>query len=193
MFHIYSTMENELDATTSPPVQLVWNRFGDQLRRTNALRQDLEEIDSWPVAGPSSETAHYLGTLMDAAQDDNDCAGGRLLGHLYCRYFADLFGGQALSAPYRYALELGPGSPKHCDFGAFGNDRHQSIEGIYQALNEAGEMLPSDHAKDAVVIEARTAFAHNVSVYSEDGRLVVDGAIGGMKMVSGFARACLIN
>jgi hypothetical protein len=179
MFHIYSTMENELDATTSPPVQLVWNRFGDQLRRTNALRQDLEEIDSWPVAGPSSETAHYLGTLMDAAQDDNNCAG--------------LFGGQALSAPYRYALELGPGSPKHYDFGAFGNDRHQSIEGIYQALNEAGEMLPSDHAKDAVVIEARTAFAHNVSVYSEDGRLVVDGAIGGMKMVSGFARACLIN
>jgi hypothetical protein len=36
--------------------------------------------------------------------------GVRLLGHMYVRYFADLFGGRALGAPTRMALDL-PSTP----------------------------------------------------------------------------------
>ena len=39
--------------------------------------------------------------------------------------------------------------------------------------------------------EARTAFRHNVHVYREEERLVVDGAIGMVRMVGGFTRVKL--
>lgn len=107
------------------------------------------------------------------------------------RYFADLFGGQALAGPYRWALGLGAQSPRHYDFGEFGAQRRDSIERIYQSLNDAGELLESDAQREAVVEEARTAFRHNVHVYREEERLVVDGAIGMVRMVGGFARSRL--
>ena len=105
------------------------------------------------------------------------------------RYFADLFGGQALAAPYRWALALPADSPRHYDFGAFGANRRASIESIYEALNEAGEMLDDESAREAIVEEARGAFAHNVKVYAEDGRLVSDGAVGIARMAVGFGRS----
>ena len=49
---------------------------------------------------------HHAGGL------DRADGGARLLGHLYCRYFADLFGGQMLAAPTRAALAL-PVAPRH--------------------------------------------------------------------------------
>ena len=104
---------------------------------------------------------------------------------------ADLFGGQALAGPYRWALGLGPTSPRHYDFGEFGRERRQSIEQIYSSLNAAGEMLGSDAQREAVVDEAKTAFRHNVLVYREDGRLVADGALGMTKMIGGFVRSRL--
>ena len=122
-------------------------------------------------------------TLADASASHPPCP------DLYCRYFADLFGGQALAAPYRWALGLGASSPLHYDFGEFGKERRASIERIYEALNESGEMLKADEAHEAVVEEARTAFHHNVLLYKEEGRLLVDGALGMAKMVGGFARS----
>ena len=93
-----------------------------------------------------------------------------------CRYFADLFGGQALAAPTRYALAPAvlPGTPRHYDFGAFGANRRESIEALYQSFNEAGEALGSDSARQAVVDEANLAFEHNIRVYSEEGALWSD-------------------
>ena len=103
--------------------------------------------------------------------------------------FADLFGGQALAGPYRWALGLGPTSPQHYDFGDFGAQRRSSIERIYVGLNAAGGMLTSDAQRDAVVEEAKAAFRHNVLVYKEDGGLLSDGFIGMAKMAGGFVRS----
>ena len=73
--------------------------------------------------------------------------------------FADLFGGQALAGPYRWALGAwAAASPRHYDFGEFGRERRESIEQIYSSLNAAGEMLGSDAQREAVVDEAKTAF-----------------------------------
>ena len=61
-----------------------------------------------------------------------------MIGHLYCRYFADLFGGQFLAAPTRFALSPAvlEGTPRHYDFGAFGASRKESIEQLYLAFND---------------------------------------------------------
>merc|ERR1712032_87031 len=105
----------------------------------------------------------------------------------------DLFGGQALGGPYRWALGLSADSPRHYDFGLLGSQRRQSIEQIYQALNEAGEQLGSEAARDAVVDEAVKAFGCNVRVYKEEGRLFSDGTVGILKMAYGFAKSQLVR
>ena len=191
MHAVYHTMERSFDTVPSAAVASVWEPFGEQLRRASALREDAEEVlgPLTVLPPPSAATAAYVTAIEDAARADGADGGGRLLGHLYCRYFADLFGGQALSAPYRYALGLAPTSPRHYDFGPFGADRRASIEAIYEALNAAGETLRDDRARDAVLVETRAAFGHNVAVYSEEGRLVTDGMRGALNMALGFASA----
>lgn len=47
--------------------------------------------------------------------------------------------------------------------------------------------LPEE-ALEEIVQETRRAFAHNVEVYSEEGRLYSDSAHGAFKMASGYAR-----
>ena len=199
MHHVYSAMETQLDANESPPVRAVWQCFGDKLRRAEALQADLEEVGAWsplPLESslPSSRytispaTVAYVDAIAAASRSDSETGGGRLLAHVYVRYFADLFGGQALSGPYRLALGLDEGSPKHFDFGSFGTHRRrESIESMYAAINAAGDRLSEEECA-AVVAEARLAFAHNVDVYSEEGRLIADGARGALRIVTGFAR-----
>ena len=136
---------------------------GDHLRRASALSEDLAEVGGTPHTSPA--TRAYVAAIDAAAAEDNASGGARLLGHVYCRYFADLFGGQALAVPTRLALALGPGSPRHYDFGAFvSGRRREAIEELYERLNDAGDALAAS-ARDAVVGEARRAFALNVEVY----------------------------
>merc|ERR1719440_2718001 len=193
MHAIYSSMESRMDQSTSPAVKHTWGKFADSLRRADSLQADLDEAHAMMKASGtgadislSPATCHYVEAVEAAAKSDDETGGARLLGHLYCRYFADLFGGQALAGPYRWALGLGDTSPRHYDFGDFGQARRASIEMIYVALNEAGEMLASADKRDEVVEEARVAFRHNVLVYSEEGRLITDGSLGVAKMASGF-------
>ena len=215
MHAVYAAMEEGLDGSPSPAVAHVWRAHGGGLRRRRHLEADLVEAHALmeargmlgPLGGRASSlaaphalspaTAAYVERIRAAAAADRDTGGGRLLGHLYCRYFADLFGGQALAKPYRWALGLGAESPQHYDFGAFisgagGGGRRAAIEGVYEALNEAGARhLGSDAQREEVVAEARAAFGHNVRVYKEGGGLLADGAIGAARVASGFVRAHL--
>ena len=99
MHAIYSTMERHLDASPSNANAAVWKPFGNSLRRASLLYGDLDEaiallpVDTPPANTPA--TAAYVAAIDAAAEADAANGGGRLLGHLYCRYFADLFGGQA--------------------------------------------------------------------------------------------------
>ena len=195
MHHVYGTMEKSFDASTSPVVVPLWQRFGDSLRREPSLALDLADVssasDALRTRTPATEA--YCAAIEDAAAKDNADGGGRLIGHLYCRYFADLFGGQMLAAPTRYALAPAvlPNTPRHYDFGEFGANRATSVEELYQAFNVAGDALGSDAARKEVVDEAMRAFDYNIEVYSEEGQLWSGAAHGVANMVGGFVRAKL--
>ena len=193
MHAVYVAMEESMDNTKSHAVQHTWSEFAHELRRGPALRSDLEEahhlleIDlATPDISPATQA--YVSAIRQAQEHDDATGGARLLGHLYCRYFADLFGGQALAKPYQWALGLGPSSPRHYDFGEFGANRRASIERIYESLNEAGELLAPEQ-REAVVEECKVAFRNNILVYKEDGRLMLDGTTGIARMLGGFARS----
>ena len=187
MHAVYSAMEGRLDASKSAPTQRLWSRFGPQLRRAEALAADLDEaIGAESAVAVTPATASYVAPIVSAADDDDANDGARLVGHLYCRYFADLFGGLALAAPTRLALGLGPQSPRHYtfDFGEFGG-RRALIEALYEEINTAGERLRDDDQRAAVVREAELAFAHNVAVYREEGRLVGDSVVAAANLLKG--------
>lgn len=192
MSAVYGAMEAELDAAgpdAAPAVHAVWSRHGGILRRASALAADYRDVS--PPAGmpsPSPATARYVSAIRTAGAEDRKTSGARMLGHLYCRYFADLFGGQMLATPYRVALALSPGTPRHYvfDFPDSQGGRRAFIEGIYQSFNEVGGKL-SPHQRHAVIDEALLAFKLNVDVYSEEP-IWLDGARGAVNVGLGFAR-----
>ncbi|CAK0809527.1 unnamed protein product [Prorocentrum cordatum] len=100
--------------------------------------------------------------------------------------------GQALATPYRVALGLAHGTPRHYAFALPEGGRRAYISDIYASLNEAGEMLPQEEC-ELVVQEALLAFRHNIDVYSEEP-LYLDAARGVANMCSGYVasrvRAC---
>ena len=129
MLRVYGTMERSLDASCSPATRPLWTRFGDALRREPSLVLDLADVATHELPVTPATQAYCAAIEAAAAADEAD-GGGRLIGHVYCRYFADLFGGQALGAPTRYALSPAvlPGTPRHYEFGEFGANRRESIE-----------------------------------------------------------------
>ena len=194
MLRVYGTMERSLDASSSPATRPLWTRFGESLRRAPSLELDLADVATQELPVTPATQAYCAAIEAAAAADEAD-GGGRMIGHVYCRYFADLFGGQALGAPTRYALAPAvlPGTPRHYDFGEFGANRRESIEALYAAFNEAGEALGSEASLQTIVEETRAAFAHNVALYSEEGQLWSGAARGVGNMVGGFARAKLLG
>ena len=200
MHAVYSTMEEELDATSIPAIKpevirSVWKKHGPILRRRERLEQDLQVLDGLltleadnsekkRVARVSPNTVKYLKIIRYAGEMDRDSGSGLLLGHLYCRYFADLFGGQMLVRPYELALQL-PAAPEHLLFDFKDVDRRAYLEDLYGDLNKAGKMLKPTQVDD-VSKESIMAFQHNAKVYSEDSHMVSNAVRGGMNLVLGW-------
>lgn len=202
MYAVYRTMEQELDASAavSDPVGIVWNPYGSVLRRSERLHQDLldVQVSSSPALDLTNEslwspaTTAYVHSIREAGQHDRENKGARLLGHLYCRYFADLFGGSVLATPYRVALGLPTDTPRHYEFDfssvdvdGSGGSRRELVEGVYSSINEAATHMTTDQ-EDQVAAESMLAFQHNIDVYSEDGKLYTDSVRGGLNVVTGL-------
>ena len=104
MHAVYSAMEEELDRAdgpaASPIVHALWSQHGACLRRAELLALDLADIGG-PAVIQSVATKEYVAAIRTAGADDRERGGARMLGHLYCRYFADLFGGSLLAMPTR--------------------------------------------------------------------------------------------
>jgi heme oxygenase len=193
----YAAMEQHLDAAQTRSGD-VWRLFANDLRRAPALQKDILSLGGSMQPAYSSEgTRAYESRLLYAATEEaQPSAPPLLLGHLYTRYLADLFGGSMLGAPARFALGL-PNTPhfyQHSD--AVSCDRRAYIERLYEALNVAGSGL-NDASIKAVVDEATLAFRLNGSVYRESsfgGNVVVmhiGAVIGGARVAVGFAAARL--
>lgn len=201
MFKVYTAMEEELDKTNAlvaPAVHYVWSQHGATLRRAQALKHDLDDVSKELASGgkPSPATDKYVEGIRRAGEDDRLTGGARLLGHLYCRYFADLFGGQMLALPTRAALSLPANTPRHYAFdfppleeGEAKSGRREYIEQVYRSLNCAGDMLNADF-RAAVADEASMAFKYNIDVYSEEP-MFVDAFWGGVNMCTGIAMSKL--
>jgi len=180
---VYNTMENQLDSLTSGPAKEFWRKHGDILRRGNLLTQDLERVGAdMDNMSDSKATKVYTDALEDAGADKS---GGRLLGHCYCRYFADLMGGQMLAKPTQLALGLPQGTITQYSF-EFPTDRKAYVESLYADLNEAGKDL-SEEEFDAVVKEAVLCFELNAAMYSEEPMLM-DSVKGGLNVVLGVLK-----
>lgn len=187
LFHVYSALEDELDKTRTPALEL-WMKHRDILRRSEALYLDLKDVTPADkladlVKSPShGPTLDYVNDIREAGERDRAQQGGSLIGHLYCRYFADLFGGQMLALPYNVALSLPVNTPNHYRFDI--TDRREYIETIYQDINESGLVL-SKEQNETVVNEALAAFKHNVLVYTEKP-VEWDSVKGSFNICTGF-------
>ena len=125
MYGVYSTMEHELDLTadtnsTSSAVKHFWMNHEKILRRSDKLKQDLIQslahsnnnnnnnmtINDIMDMEYSPSTKKYIEAIQDAGEHDRKYNTGRLLGHAYTRYLADLMGGQVLATPTKLALGL---------------------------------------------------------------------------------------
>jgi len=186
MYHYYGAMEARLDADQHLAGDL-WRRF-PELRRAPKLAHDLADIGLSTPAPATPATAAYVAAIDDAAARER---GVPLLGHLYVRYFADLFGGRALGFPTQVAVGL-PTRPRFYMWDdRVERDRAAYIEALYEALNEAGERMEGDAQREQVVEEARTAFRHNAAVYTELPELNRGAAYGALNIAGGGLRHSL--
>ena len=188
---VYDTMERAFDEFPDDAVVgRCWSSRGGVLRREGKIRKDLAQAGiaaprSWAeedLAFLSGATRNYVRRIEDAKVADGKDGGGRLLGHLYCRYFADLFGGQALKTPTKLALALEP-APTMYDFEFGDGGRAEYIESLYEALNVAGEEL-GEGGRAAVKVEALECFRLNKELYTEGG-IYVDAWRGGVNLAKG--------
>ena len=92
--------------TFSPLPWAVWRQFESDLRRGPALREDISVLTGMGALppAPSAAALRYTQRLAEAAAVDSSGGPPLLLGHFYCRYLADLFGGSML-------VRSRPGSP----------------------------------------------------------------------------------
>eukprot|EP01063_Lacrimia_lanifica_P002719 TRINITY_DN11454_c0_g1_i1.p2 TRINITY_DN11454_c0_g1~~TRINITY_DN11454_c0_g1_i1.p2 ORF type:complete len:277 (+),score=76.77 TRINITY_DN11454_c0_g1_i1:90-920(+) len=200
MLAVYGAMEEELDECVRADhagVARFWSRHGDILRRAAVLEQDLRDVVPAPLP-PSPATAEYVAAIRAAGAADRATGSGRVLGHAYTRYLADLMGGSVLGAPTRMALGLAHGTPRHYAFGYAEQHggRRAYVEALYGDLNAAGDVIApeAEGATDqeraalleAVVAETRLAFAMNVKVYAEEP-IYADAARGAANVIVGWA------
>lgn len=181
MLAVYGAMESELDKASTPAVSKVWNCHRDILRRAPSLEADLADVSSSRTL--SGATEQYVAGIRAAGEHDRASGGARLLGHLYCRYFADLFGGQMLGYPTQLALRLPEETPRHYVF-KLPATRREYIEDVYCSLNDAGGHL-TPQAFQEVADEALLAFKLNKDVYGEEP-LVFAAAHGALNVCTGF-------
>mmetsp|Transcript_16580 Transcript_16580/g.20270 ORF Transcript_16580/g.20270 Transcript_16580/m.20270 type:complete len:296 (-) Transcript_16580:22-909(-) len=194
-----SSSSSSTHSSLSAPVHHFWCRHENILRRSDKLKQDLVDVGfDMNSAEYSDATVGYINALQVAGENDRKTGGGLLLGHAYTRYLADLMGGQVLATPTRLALGLKDGSPKqyHFDLAADADgealDRKGYVEKIYRDLNVSGDMLTDEAGSDnnatlleGFVEEARSAFKHNIHVYSEEP-IWLDSVVGLKNIAAGW-------
>lgn len=195
MYFGYKAMEDEFDnivksddQTNPSAMAVVWKAF-PELRRTPGLEKDLIQMGLQPdQLTMSPATLDYVNSIKHAGADKKDL----LLGHFYCRYFADLFGGSMLGYPTQVAMGM-PDKPEFYEFGPKVNlDRRAYIESVYAKLNEVGAGLTKE-MEQLVVEEAKLAFRHNAAVYSEVcpdvlPSMNVGAVLGAIRIATGSVR-----
>lgn len=155
----YERLEAELSARHVEPVFGVFARRA--VRRADRIRSDLCNIagSEWERSLPLlASGAAYASAIAKAAAGD----GLRLVSHAYVRYFGDLSGGQVLKKLLGKSMSLPADALSLYDFPD--TDTQRLKQSMRDALDHAGRITDDPHK---LVIEAMTAFEHNICVSRE--------------------------
>ncbi|CAM9704406.1 unnamed protein product [Heterosigma akashiwo] len=186
-FHFYEAMESRFDGSSAGGMAHIWPKFSADLRQSPCLIKDLQAVGVENPAAvlPAAATRDYVNAISSA------CENG-LVGHFYCRYFADLFGGSMLGLPTSLALSVP--DPQFYRFPAHveGQRRHY-IEKLYEAINLAGEKM-DEAGKQTAVRHAELAFDHNAAIIKElgIGSVAVKAIHGAVNVGAGFVKRKLL-
>lgn len=116
LLHIYTVLE-EVAKETGALEGL------DGIERTQAIRDDLDELNPFYERDITEATARYLKYLKDLSLDEN--RKHLVMAHVYCRHMGDLFGGKLLS-------RLAPGEGRAYQF----DDRPALIKSFSAKVTE---------------------------------------------------------
>jgi heme oxygenase len=166
----YERLEAELFARRAHPILGVFAH--QSLRRSDRLRTDLRAIEGadWERSLPLLPSGvAYAAAIRQAAAGD----GLRLVSHAYVRYFGDLSGGQVIKKLLGKSLSLPAAALTVYEFP----DIHaQTLKAkLRDALDCAGRVTDDPHM---LVIEAMTAFEHNIRISKEVKNKAVLQAVG---------------
>lgn len=155
----YERLEAELSARRAHPVLGVFAHRA--LRRSDRLRSDIRTIAGadWGRSLPllASGIAYETAVTRAAAGD-----GLSLVSHAYVRYLGDLSGGQVLKKLLGKSMLLRANALTVYDFPDI--DTQILKRELRDALDHAGRLTDDPHK---LVIEAMTAFEHNIGVSRE--------------------------
>ena len=157
---LYAALESALDRHAAMP--LVAPVRVPVLYRTAALAADLRTLHgaAWNELPVAAAMQSYVARLDQIARAQPPL----LAAHAYVRYMGDLSGGQILRDVVRRALDLQDGTGIAFYTFAGGGDGREIKEGFLAAL----DALPVDAAiEQAIVTEARDAFARHVALFEE--------------------------
>lgn len=149
---IYAALEGALAAECVQAIARM-----PALHRTEALARDLADFGSDPRnATPAPDALHYAAHVAGLARE----APALVAAHAYVRYLGDLSGGQVLRGIVEAGLAPGPG--RGVAFYAFGSAG--SVDRAKASIRDALDAMPAE-SHDAVVAEARDAFARHVALF----------------------------
>ena len=155
----YECLEAELFARRTHPILGVFAHRS--LQRSDRLRTDLQAIEGadWERSLPLLRSGvSYAAAIRQAAAGD----GLRLVSHAYVRYFGDLSGGQVIKKLLGKSLSLPAAALTVYEFPD--TEPHILKARLRDALDCAGRVTDDPHM---LVIEAMTAFEHNIGVSRE--------------------------
>jgi len=161
---VYARLEEELERRKEDP------RLGafamPQLWRRVALERDLDFLrgPAWRTEPPVPAATAYAERLQEIAAAQPV----RLVSHSYVRYLGDLSGGQVLRRLAAQHLDLDGDGLRFYEFPAIPDP--PAFKAEYR--RRLDELALVDGEREAVVEEARTAFALNAEIF----RQLVDGA-----------------
>jgi heme oxygenase len=135
LLHIYTVLE-KLAKKTGALDGL------DGIERTQAIRDDLDELNPLYERDITESTRTYLNYIKDLAADEK--RKHLIMAHVYCRHMGDLFGGKLLA-------RLAPGSGRAYQFG----DRPALIKAFSAKVTiDLGD-------------EANISFGHFINIFND--------------------------
>jgi heme oxygenase (biliverdin-producing, ferredoxin) len=159
MFHLYSTLEAELEKHKED--KNVSKIFYPELFRKKSLEEDLFFFggNSYNLGMPSKNTIKYANWLKEISKSSPK----NLISHAYVRYLGDLSGGQILGKIIRKTFNLHEGYGDL--FFKFPIDEIDQFKNLYRSQLDSLDI--TDQEKQELLHEVKIAFQLNGEIFSD--------------------------